>query len=957
MALNGWSEMKSTCIEKLKKAFAGDLGEYRSVPFWSWNNELDETALIEQIDEMKRVGIGGFIMHARTGLTTEYLGEKWFSCIGACLKRAKELNMNAWIYDENGWPSGFVGGKLLETEAYRARFLEYAVCTQYDEQAFCVYKKTENGYVRLDAAEDDVSEYHTIYLRVSPSNTDILNPDVVEAFIQETHEQYYQRFKDSFGKELVGFFTDEPQYYRWGTPYPVKVADEFLKKFNEDVRDGLIYLFMHDETGYAFRTRYFNTLNEMYVHTFYQRLYDWCDEHGCMLTGHSVEEPRLYTQMWGGGGVMPTYEYEHIPGIDSLGFQGEPVLSSRQVGSVAAQLDKKFVLTESFACGGHDVTPVNLRHVGEMQYFNGVNLMCQHLLPFSFSAQGKYDHPPIFYKQNNWWEESKEFNEYFVRLGYIIANTKDVADVLVVHPMRCVYLEYIRSEDLESVRALEEAFNKLLDALNRNGVTYHLADETLLKKYGKAEDGKMVIGCCQYDKVLVPEMPSMADSTLKLLEQYTGKLCMLGKVSYVDGKATEVGLTANCSFEDLVAECSVPFRVVDGMGAITVRGGELGNFAFVKNHSICDSMTVSMPVASQYVVLNLETMEISALPTEFTLEAGKGLVLLRKDDTEKLPSKQAFAKGETEQVASAFRVTGMSENYLVLDRAQLSFDGKNFGEELPLAQIFENLLYKNFRGEIYVKQTFNVDEKLPLTLMVEKNRFLSVTLNGQPLEFHDSDFDIYFAEADISKCVREGENEYVYCVDYFQRDLVRFALFDPLATEAVRNCLYYDTYLENAYVKGRFTVGENRTLYVQKEFPKLSKTWQKEGYPFFYGEVELCGKYAYDGKGSREIALQGNYITANVLSNGKQVNLVFDTEKDITSILKQGENDVRIVLKSSLRNLMGPHHNKFYQEKQSLGPDVFTLYKSFRDGASPAYKEEYALANFGIDGITIVTKN
>lgn len=949
--------MKSTCIEKLKNAFEDDLAEYRSVPFWSWNNELDEAALIEQIDEMKRVGIGGFIMHARTGLTTEYLGEKWFSCIGACLKRAKELNMNAWIYDENGWPSGFVGGKLLETEAYRARFLEYAVVESYDEQAFCVYKKTESGYARLTAAEDGVSEYHTIYLRVSPSNTDILNPDVVEAFIQETHEQYYKRFKDSFGKELVGFFTDEPQYYRWGTPYPVKVADEFIKKYGEDVRDGLIYLFMHDEAGYAFRTRYFNTLNEMYVHTFYQRLYDWCEEHGCMLTGHSVEEPRLYTQMWGGGGVMPTYEYEHIPGIDSLGFQGEPVLSSRQVGSVAAQLDKKFVLTESFACGGHDVTPVNLRHVGEMQYFNGVNLMCQHLLPFSFSAQGKYDHPPIFYKQNNWWEESKEFNEYFVRLGYLIANTKDVADVLVVHPMRCVYLNYIRSEDLASVQALEEAFDKLLDDLNRNGITYHLADETLLKKYGKVDGEKLILGSCEYDKVLIPEMPSMAASTVKLLGEYTGKLCMLGKVSYVDGEAQEVNLAGNCSFEDFAAQIRVPFRVVEGMGAITVRSSELGEFAFIKNHSISDKMSVSMPVASQYAVLNLETMETYALADEFTLEPSKGLVLVRREADMALPTKQAFAKGEKEQIASAFRVTGMSENYLVLDRAQLSFDGENFGEELPLAQIFENLLYQNFRGKIHVKHTFKAEEKMPLTLMVEKNRFLSICVNGHPVQLHDSDFDLYFAEADISEFVQAGENEYVYSVDYFQRDLVRFALFDPLATEAVRNCLYYDTYLENAYLKGRFTASEDRTLSVQKQFPKLSATWQKEGYPFFYGEVELCGKYVYDGRGSREIALQGNYITANVCANGKQVNLVFDTEKDITSILKTGENDVRIVLKSSLRNLMGPHHNQFYREKQSLGPDVFTLYKSYRDGASAAYKKEYALADFGVDGIEITTKN
>ncbi len=110
--------------ERLKNALSGELKEYRSIPFWSWNNSLDEKELVKQIGEMKTAGIGGFIMHARTGLKDEYLGEKWFSCIKACLDKAREIGMDAWVYDENGWPSGFTGGKLLENEDFRARFLE-----------------------------------------------------------------------------------------------------------------------------------------------------------------------------------------------------------------------------------------------------------------------------------------------------------------------------------------------------------------------------------------------------------------------------------------------------------------------------------------------------------------------------------------------------------------------------------------------------------------------------------------------------------------------------------------------------------------------------------------------------------------------------------------------------------------------------------------------------------------
>ena len=63
---------------------------------------------------MKDNGIGGFFMHARGGLKTQYMSEEWMYCIDACCDEAEKLGMNAWGYDENGWPSGFAGGKLLE---------------------------------------------------------------------------------------------------------------------------------------------------------------------------------------------------------------------------------------------------------------------------------------------------------------------------------------------------------------------------------------------------------------------------------------------------------------------------------------------------------------------------------------------------------------------------------------------------------------------------------------------------------------------------------------------------------------------------------------------------------------------------------------------------------------------------------------------------------------------------
>ena len=58
-----------------------DLSAYRPVVFWSINSSLEKEELVRQIGEMKSYNLGGFVFHARAGLTTEYLSEDWFSAV------------------------------------------------------------------------------------------------------------------------------------------------------------------------------------------------------------------------------------------------------------------------------------------------------------------------------------------------------------------------------------------------------------------------------------------------------------------------------------------------------------------------------------------------------------------------------------------------------------------------------------------------------------------------------------------------------------------------------------------------------------------------------------------------------------------------------------------------------------------------------------------------------------
>ena len=61
--------------------FKNPSAQYRIVPFWSWNETMEPDEVRRQLRLMKEAGWGGSMVHSRTGLLTEYLGEDWFCSV------------------------------------------------------------------------------------------------------------------------------------------------------------------------------------------------------------------------------------------------------------------------------------------------------------------------------------------------------------------------------------------------------------------------------------------------------------------------------------------------------------------------------------------------------------------------------------------------------------------------------------------------------------------------------------------------------------------------------------------------------------------------------------------------------------------------------------------------------------------------------------------------------------
>ena len=107
----------------LLEEFRSPGSEYRGKPFWAWNGELEPAELRRQVRIMKKMGLGGAFMHSRVGLATAYLSDEWFECVAATVDEAEKEGIEAWLYDEDRWPSGAAGGIVTENPAFRMRSL------------------------------------------------------------------------------------------------------------------------------------------------------------------------------------------------------------------------------------------------------------------------------------------------------------------------------------------------------------------------------------------------------------------------------------------------------------------------------------------------------------------------------------------------------------------------------------------------------------------------------------------------------------------------------------------------------------------------------------------------------------------------------------------------------------------------------------------------------------------
>lgn len=575
--------------------FEEPTAEYRGKPFWAWNGKMEEEKLIEQISVFKEMGFGGFFMHSRAGLETEYLGEEWFRLIEACTLEAKKQGMESWIYDEDRWPSGCAGGLATEKEEFRAHFLHMKKLNGQQWENFtgsaaavfaCVfYGDTLEGKRKIEIGDAVAEEEEVLVFSISQApvgdvyngNTylDTMNPKAVECFLHITHEKYVEKVQDF--SEIQGIFTDEPHRGPMFTafsggmeeqvPYTPGLFEEFSDKYGYDLLDMLPELFFlkKEEELSKVTYDYVELCQELFLESYAAQMSLWCQKHKLLLTGHVLHEDSLMAQTMMQGSLMRFYPYMDYPGVDVLLRDNHCFWIIKQVVSVARQTGKKKVLSELYGATGWQATLEDYKNMGDWQTLFGINLRCQHLALYTMQGEGKRDYPASIFSQLTDYKAYRPLEDYFSRLHVFMDVGEADCHVLVIHPVESIWARshygayhYLEARDAW-MNQVEKEFEALFWMLVQSQVDFDYGDEGLMAEYGSVKDSALYIDKCRYTKVIVSGMRTMRSSTFDLFQKFYDEG---GEIIFVGDAPKYVDVIKNQAPEKMAEMCTkIPFSV------------------------------------------------------------------------------------------------------------------------------------------------------------------------------------------------------------------------------------------------------------------------------------------------------------------------------------------------------------------------------------------------------------
>jgi hypothetical protein len=372
-----WQQITVPSVREAAANFKTPPREYGVIqPFMGWNGPDAKERMARIVQDLDRLSANGvFVVNMSPGRgEPKYLSPEHMAQVKFVVQEASKRGMKLWIQDECDYPSGFAGG--LVSERYpeltmqgldadiRISVMPGQTLTMPVPPdtlgALAVFAQTGATQVvpigagginwRAPAPPPGAAGYPRPWelvlvrhvFRSSPTRAsnradgtrakdsqyaliDYLNPDATRAFLKITHETYKQAVGDEFGKTVLGFFGDEPDYTCF-MPWTPKLLDEFRQQKGYDIQPYLPLLFAPKMTDEAWRAKadYWDVWSGMFRETFFGVQAEWCARNNVEYLVHlNHEEHALRLDLpedhiRNEGDFLRDMRHVEVPGIDNL---------------------------------------------------------------------------------------------------------------------------------------------------------------------------------------------------------------------------------------------------------------------------------------------------------------------------------------------------------------------------------------------------------------------------------------------------------------------------------------------------------------------------------------------------------------------------------------------------------------------------------------------------------------
>jgi hypothetical protein len=558
-----WQHIQMPTASSVQQAWINPPSEYGPEPYYGMNGAVDQTVIERDLDTMKSLGYRAVTVQAGFGMPFAYLSPEYFKFFRMFVEEAKKRDMRVWIVDDAGYPSGFAGGKFTQLKPeLRMQALEVAqrivagggdavkAAVGPDTVAVTAVNAADGAAVTVPVTEGRIdwtapAGNWTVMVvghqfRTSPTRSDTnpthkkdgtqsledyMNPAATEQFLAFTHEQYKKAVGDEFGKTIMGFRGDEPDYSISGLPWTPKFFARFEQVKGYDIRPYVATFLLPKGESMTEQQRrakadYYDVFSQMFRDGFFKPQGEWCAANHLEYQVHLNHEEMEMLLTHSEGDFLRDMKYVEVPGIDAIWHQiwTDTISDYPRLASSAAHVyGHPRAFTESFAAyrPAPDVTMA--RYILNEQFVRGVNLVETMYFPASTGGRGG---PAKFMKDPAY----PALLTYVRRMSYLMSMGEPAASVALFLPSSSMWL---------GDAASDTAFVSTERLLSEHQIDFDIVNEDALATDLEAGHGTLeTMSGNQYRTVIVPSAAVISQVALDRLRAFAaggGKVLFLGR--------------------------------------------------------------------------------------------------------------------------------------------------------------------------------------------------------------------------------------------------------------------------------------------------------------------------------------------------------------------------------------------------------------------------------------------